>query len=279
MSHYTVGVMFPSLESLKDTASIEDYVDLALAPFDASLEMLPYVEFTKEELLKYAKNKIQEYKETYYDKFLENPEEYKEKHKANPKHIEHLEKEFPKRLVWTDEQILEYEYSLYDEKYIGLNGEIYATYNPDSKWDWYAIGGRWSGCITTKQGKQVDYCYVKDIDLTPNKEEYQTAKRYWELVVEEQPLKENETKPFNFYNKEYYLDLYKTKENYATLQSLFSTYALLVDGEWIEPGKMGWFAVSSETAESKEKYTNRFSEILNDPKYRNYVFVVVDCHI
>jgi hypothetical protein len=278
MSHYSVGVMLPNIKSLKDSALIEKYVDLALAPFNENLEVLPYVSFTKEELLKYAKNNIQKYKETYYDKFLEDPEGYKEKC-TNPKHIEYLEKEFPKRLVWTDEQILEYEYSKYNEEEIGFDGEIYSTYNPNSKWDWYAIGGRWSGYITTKQGKQVDYCYVKDIDLTPNKEEYQAAKRIWELVVEEQPLKENETKPFNFYSKEYFLDLYKTKENYATLQSCFSTYALLVDGEWIEPGKMGWFAMSSETAESKEKYINRFNEILNDPKYRNYVFVVVDCHI
>lgn len=278
MSHYTVGVMFPNIKSLKDSALIEEYVALALAPFDENLEVLPFVEFTKEELLKYAKNKIQEYKETHYDKFLEDPERYKEKY-TNPKYIEYLEKEFPKRLIWTDEQILEYEYSVYNEEYIGPDGEIYATYNPNGKWDWYVIGGRWNNCLKTKDGKQVNYCYVKDIDLTPNKEKYQAAKRYWELVVEEQPLKENETKPFSFYNKEYYLDLYKTKENYATLQSLFSTYALLVDGEWIEPGKIGWFATSSETAESKEKYTNRFSEILNDPKYRNYVFVVVDCHI
>jgi hypothetical protein len=278
MSHYSVGVMLPNVKSLKDSDLIEKYVDLALAPFNENLEVLPYVSFTKEELLKYAKNNIQKYKEMYYDKFLEDPERYKEKC-INPEHIEYLEKEFPKRLVWTDEQILEYEYSKYNEEEIGFDGEIYSTYNPNSKWDWYTIGGRWSGHITTKQGKQVDYCYVKDIDLTPNKEIYQTAKRYWELIVEGQPLKENEIKPFSFYSKEYYLDLYETKENYATLQSCFSTYALLVDGEWIEPGKMGWFAMSSETAESKKEYTNRFNEILNDPKYQNYVFVVVDCHI
>lgn len=278
MSHFSVGVMLPNIKSLKDSDLIEKYVDLALAPFNENLEVLPYVSFTKEELLKHAKNNIQKYKEMYYDKFLEDPERYKEKC-INPEHIEYLEKEFPKRLAWTDEQILEYEYSKYNEEEIGFDGEIYSTYNPNSKWDWYTIGGRWSGHITTKQGKQVDYCYVKDIDLTPNKEIYQTAKRYWELIVEEQPLKENETKPFSFYNKEYFLELYKTKENYATLQSCFSTYALLVDGEWIEPGKMGWFAMSSETAESKKEYINRFNEILNDLKYQNYVFVVVDCHI
>ena len=35
-----------------------------------------------------------------------------------------------------------------------VNGEIerYSTYNPDSRWDWYAIGGRWSGRLKLRPG-------------------------------------------------------------------------------------------------------------------------------
>ena len=62
MSHYSVGVMLPNIKSLEDSDLIEKYVNLALAPFNENLEVLPYVSFTKEELLKYAKNNIQEYK-------------------------------------------------------------------------------------------------------------------------------------------------------------------------------------------------------------------------
>lgn len=28
----------------------------------------------------------------------------------------------------------------------------YSTYNPDSKWDWYQLGGRWSGYLKLKEG-------------------------------------------------------------------------------------------------------------------------------
>jgi hypothetical protein len=33
----------------------------------------------------------------------------------------------------------------------GLPYEV-STYNPDSKWDWYAIGGRWAGTLRLKAG-------------------------------------------------------------------------------------------------------------------------------
>lgn len=62
------------------------------------------------------------------------------------------------------------------------NGEWieYSTYNPDSKWDWYVLGGRWSGAfIKLKPGKEgyegtsgtggnpvgVDAAYKGDIDF------------------------------------------------------------------------------------------------------------------
>lgn len=39
-----------------------------------------------------------------------------------------------------------------------------STYNPDSKWDWYVIGGRWEGYFTNKEGCEVDQALKKDID-------------------------------------------------------------------------------------------------------------------
>ena len=31
------------------------------------------------------------------------------------------------------------------------DGQPISTYNPDSKWDWYVIGGRWDGWINDKE--------------------------------------------------------------------------------------------------------------------------------
>ena len=44
------------------------------------------------------------------------------------------------------------------------NGNIYSTYNPESKWDWYVVGGRWDGYIPTKSDKYVNQCTVQEVD-------------------------------------------------------------------------------------------------------------------
>ena len=44
------------------------------------------------------------------------------------------------------------------------NGNIYSTCNTDGHWDWYEIGGRWSGLL--KVGNEyVNSARVKDIDF------------------------------------------------------------------------------------------------------------------
>lgn len=59
---------------------------------------------------------------------------------------------------------------------------VYTTYNPDSKWDWYQLGGRWTGYFKLKKGAEgvigdmgafkregkkgyVDQLLKKDIDI------------------------------------------------------------------------------------------------------------------
>lgn len=37
--------------------------------------------------------------------------------------------------------------------------------NPNAKWDWYQIGGRWSNRLLTKHGKRCDYCLFRDLDI------------------------------------------------------------------------------------------------------------------
>lgn len=45
------------------------------------------------------------------------------------------------------------------------NGDTVITHcNPDAVWDWYVVGGRWSGELKLKNGEGVDFAEVKDID-------------------------------------------------------------------------------------------------------------------
>lgn len=56
------------------------------------------------------------------------------------------------------------------------------------------------------------------------------------------------------------------------------TYARLDVNGWTEPGKMGWWGMSSATAGTKADYAKAFREWLTSGDQRDWI-VVVDCHI
>jgi hypothetical protein len=39
-----------------------------------------------------------------------------------------------------------------------------STYNPNSKWDWYEVGGRWENCLTLKNGEKTSEATIGEID-------------------------------------------------------------------------------------------------------------------
>lgn len=59
----------------------------------------------------------------------------------------------------------------------------------------------------------------------------------------------------------------------------FSTYAVVKDGKWYAPGVMGWWCMSSDKDEDKQKWDDEFVDhfILNNPP--ETFLTVVDCHI
>lgn len=169
--------------------------------------------------------------------------------------------------------------------------------NPNAKWDWYSIGGRWKGILKAKKGDKGESSFVcpikdkdgrfssakiKDIDFSPDTEKYNNALRWWEVVMEDSPLKPGERKSdfFNYYKKEYLLKKYKDKETYAKIQSSFSTFAVILpDGTWCEKGKMGWFGCSSESAEESFDWDMKYKECFIDKADPEWTLTVVDCHI
>lgn len=38
-------------------------------------------------------------------------------------------------------------------------------YNPNAKWDWYQVGGRWANCLPLKDGTNTDTTIWKDVDI------------------------------------------------------------------------------------------------------------------
>ena len=103
--------------------------------------------------------------------------------------------------------------------------EEFSTYNPKSKWDWYQVGGRWDKCLLTKSGELVNECLLGELDFEPFKDEDYEA-----------------TEKENFWGKKYR----PLKESVKWHLCADSTpFCLVVDGQWIEKGEMGWWAMTS----------------------------------
>lgn len=51
------------------------------------------------------------------------------------------------------------------------DGKFIDRTNPNRKWDWWAVGGRWMGMLRDKNGKVCDTARVGDLDLERMKEE------------------------------------------------------------------------------------------------------------
>ena len=276
MSHYSVLVLTD-----EDTT-----VEELLAPYDENIRVAPYIRYTKEQLIEKGKKEIREYKNSIYAEFLKDPEGYKEKHKHNPQHLNYIEHEFRKKLYWTNARIYKEEIRFYEPEDITEDGSVMSTYNPNSKWDWYTEGGRFGSHLKLKKideyGCQyADSAYAEEIDFSPDKEEYDAAIRFWELVVDKAEPKTDEEKEMQkFYNGEYYSNRYNSKEEYAERVAAFSTWAVLTpDGVWHEPGEMGWFGCHNASPEDEKSFSDNYHKFIEDAIENNWLVTVVDCHI
>ena len=133
--------------------------------------------------------------------------------------------------------------------------EEWSTYNPDAKWDWHSLGGRWGKSIKTKSGEFVDECFLDEIDWSPFKpEDYEEeAKKDWS-GKEYHPLKDSVQ--------------YHYTENDVP-------FCLIIDGVWYERGKMGWWACVSDEKEKgdwNEEFMNLIKALPEKSLVANYDF-------
>lgn len=125
--------------------------------------------------------------------------------------------------------------------YIIKDGCYGYFYNPNAQWDWYRVGGRWSGELAVKSSTpktlhtQCDSAKIKDIDFDCMSAE--SGEKQWR------------------------------------------TFAMInLDGEWHDQGKMGWFGMSDATPDSVKAFIKRFYKYIENVDPNTYL-VIVDCHI
>lgn len=192
-------------------------------------------------------------------------------------------------------------YSTFDEfaqKYHGYekkdeNGRYGYWENPNRKWDWYKVGGRWRGFFKLKKeamdgatealiGKpgifnndpifDADICRKGDIDWEGMKKDKIIES---EQLYEEYKEKDGEDKGIFAFT--YDIRDGESKEDYIKRQTITSTYAVVKDGKWYERGEMGWWGISKDKMSENEWHEqfNKLIENLSD----DTLLTLVDCHI
>ena len=112
--------------------------------------------------------------------------------------------------------------------------------NPDAKWDWYLLGGRWSGdVIKLKEGATGK---IGESGAFGNKTGVDRAK-------------------------------YGDIENIKNIR----TFAVVKDGVWYERGKMGWFGITTDEKD-EDKWEKQIQELLKDCD-NDTLISIYDCHI
>lgn len=190
---------------------------------------------------------------------------------------------------------------------IGEDGKYGRFTNPNKKWDWWVVGGRWSKHLLLKNGTKVDTALKSTVDMKKmlSDAEHSAKERYdlaqsilkgrtfepWSKLIAKH--KDNiEGARREYWGQQAVKDLsshdkFRWSENledfllprrefvHKLSRSAVGTFTVLKDGEWHERGEMGWWGcVSNEVAGWEDMWMNLWESIPDD----QWV-TVVDCHI
>ena len=109
--------------------------------YDESRDVEPYVKYTKQEAIEREKQ-IQERNYEYAIKAIEEDS-------ITPERLTQLNQIIAKGMCISDAEAWEgakqWGYPIDEDE------NLLSSYNPDSKWDWYSVGGRWDGFLVLKE--------------------------------------------------------------------------------------------------------------------------------
>ena len=167
-------------------------------------------------------------------------------------------------------------FSKYLEEYHGLEkDELKGKYgywvNPNAKWDWYVLGGRWADFFTLKDGSTSNQSLKKDIDfeamiLKQRKE----AERLWDKSEEVIANAKRDGRDF----KSVLLYRYErkdtdTKDSFINSHLGFSVFSVLKYGTWYE---------KDTNSDSEILWKKELVKLIEDVP-RDTLLSLYDCHI
>lgn len=237
-------------------------------------------------------NDIEEKLEPYDEKLAVTP--YIDEHKATviatKRRLEMNKNYFEKVTPMSYLEFCKYWYGDYE---LDKHGNILTTYNPNSKWDWYRIGGRWQGMLKLKYSN-IGIGVPKIVSLLPKDHKYR--KKYvdqayfgyidWQAMKKERVRnRHNEWneclagKDRNSFWANHLLYEYGTMENYINSANHLTYAVITEDGQWHAPGEMGWFGCSSESHEESQKWNDKYWDTFLANLSPDTLITIVDCHI
>lgn len=238
------------------TLVIGDEPEKQLAPYEYGLELPLHLYKTKLQLIADKRRDIERYKKNVYDVFMQDPQAYCASH--TKEHVDYLKNKFPKELAWTDEQVCEEALSFYkDLASAGINGteirgddSVWHTANDNAKYDWYRMGGRYTGRLQLKDKSQ-------DAPLFNPASEWIISKAY-----------HDECKIEGLCDQARVRDISNLEE--------ISCYAVVKDGKWYERGQVGPFGtmIDDDDYEAWDETITRLLSTLSP----DTLLTVYDCH-
>ena len=143
-------------------------------------------------------------------------------------------------------------------------GEFGYWQNPNAKWDWYTT---WEERGWSDEFLGGPFGRIGDMSADRDALRAKAARKYDELVAEGGIMLYMRTRGM-------------TREQFVESEGHFHYRAVITsDGVWHEVGDMGWWGMSSETADEMYDWDVHFEERFIDPADPDWRIVMVDCHI
>jgi hypothetical protein len=188
------------------------------------------------------------------------------------------------------------------------DGRLGRWTNPNAKWDWFEVGGRWSDTLILKSGDRADQARKRDVDLEEMRRiEVGRLVRNWTKATE--AIGDYKVIPFKdvfeavrdrevaaeFYHKQPGVKAFKeafpdsffgdSAEDYAGIDASeyvkrkapgAFTFAFCSENGWVANGEMGWFGMAFDQKEAAwdDVFATALATVPAD-----WFLTVVDCHI
>lgn len=300
MTHFLAGIVVPKNIVKKGDSVVNDYIGDKIERYSESYVVEPHIDKTYNEIVEEFRKNVKEAKE----KYKADPEKYKF-YKSSVEYDEN-ETDTKKIKAWyTDWSGT----TLYDKKNNALT-----TWNKDSWYDWWRVGGRWDGVMTkNKQSSDNGFNFdsrhesvknnsllVKDVKKKVNSE----AKK---IKIKIDAIKEviKSTKDmfggFPIWGVEHVRDTIKIKDRKTNIErettvgaevtDIVRNYLLNYhfdmtgfvgkivdyDGNTTQFTDFGWFGYS-ESKMDAEQTVKKYVEFVNSLNDDDYL-VYLDCHV